>query len=138
MKKEGLEMQEELFIAINNLLEHIKVVEEDVMGMTKESYLTISKVFNENKIDLPDEAVETLQYQDIISQQLSASIEAIESVQKNIEFFTHASKEDSDTLQKSLDKLSGKLDKAIEMAQKKREAFSGRVGHEDTENIEFF
>lgn len=131
-------MQEDLFIAINNLLEHIKSVEQDVMDMTKTSYLSMTKAINEAKVVLPDEALETLQYQDIISQQLSATIEAINSVQKSISFFTHASKEDSDILQKSLDKLSGKLDKAIATAQQKRDAFSGKTGHDNIEEIEFF
>lgn len=130
-------MQIELFESIKYLLDHIKEVEEDVKDMTKESYLVISKVFAEQK-DLPDEALETLQYQDIISQQLSATIEAIASVQENINFFLHSTKEDTMMMRNNLDRLGKKLGKATEDARKKRDAFKGKVGSDSEEEIEFF
>ena len=130
-------MQVELFESIKFLLDHIKEVEEDVKDMTKESYLTISKVFAEQK-DLPDEALETLQYQDIISQQLSATIEAIASVQKNINYFLHSTKEDTIMMRNNLDRLGKKLEKATDDARKKRDAFKGKVGSDSEDEIEFF
>ncbi len=131
-------MEVELFKSINDLLEHIKEVQEDVINMTKDSYMTFSEIFAQHQQSLPDRALETLQYQDIISQQLNATVDAIKSVQKNIDFFTHSSKEDSIMLQKNLKKLSKKLDEATEAARAKKDAFSGKVGHEDETDIEFF
>ncbi len=131
-------MQEELFSAINSLLEHIKEVEKDIIGMTKESYMTVSKIFAEHEKDLPDEALEALQLQDIISQQLNATVEAIESVQQNISFFIHSNKEDSEMVQENLGKLGNKLERALGKAREKRSAFSGKIGHNDQDNIEFF
>jgi len=130
-------MQIELFESIKFLLDHIKEVEEDVKDMTKESYLVISKVFSEQE-NLPDEALETLQYQDIISQQLSATIEAIGSVQENINYFLHSTKEDTHMMRSNLDRLSKKLKKATDEAHKKREAFKGKVGSDVEDEIEFF
>jgi len=130
-------MQVELFESIKFLLDHIKEVEEDVRDMTKESYLVISKVFAEQK-DLPDEALETLQYQDIISQQLSATIEAIISVEENINYFLHSTREDTTMMRNNLDRLGKKLEKATEDARNKRDAFKGKVGSDGEDDIEFF
>ena len=130
-------MQIELFESIKFLLDHIKEVEEDVRDMTKESYLVISKVFAEQK-DLPDEALETLQYQDIISQQLSATIEAITSVEENINYFLHSTREDTMMMRNNLDRLGKKLEKATEDARSKRDAFKGKVGSDGEDEIEFF
>jgi hypothetical protein len=130
-------MQIELFESIKFLLDHIKDVEEDIKSMTKESYMIFSKVFEEHP-DLPDEALETLQYQDIISQQLSATIDAIESVQDNLNYYLHSAKEDADMMHKNLKKLAGKLSKATDDARHKRAAFQGKRGTEGHEEIEFF
>ncbi len=130
-------MQIELFESIKFLLDHIKEVEEDVKSMTKESYMTISKVFSEHP-DLPDEALETLQYQDIISQQLSATVEAIDSVQENINYYLHSTKEDAAMMSRNLQKLSKKLCKATDDARQKRAAFKGKVGSDMFDDIEFF
>lgn len=132
-------MQEELFESIYQLLNHIKAVETDVVSMSKDSYLAMSNAFAQSDVTVPDSVMETMQYQDIISQQLSATVDAIESVQKNIEFFVHSSKEDSGMIRTNLVKLNKKLDKAITEAQSKREAFSGKLGHDDeSDEIEFF
>ena len=140
MKFEELKyMQEELFESIYDLLDHIKLVEEDVVKMTKESYMQMSEAFAAMGTPVPDPVLETMQYQDIISQQLSATVEAINSVQKNINFFVHSSKEDATMIRENLKKLNTKLDTAIESAQKKRDAFSGKLGHENEgDEIEFF
>lgn len=130
-------MQIELFESIKFLLNHIKEVEEDVKDMTKESFMVVSRVFAEQK-NLPDEALETLQYQDIISQQLSATIEAIGSVEENINYFLHSTKEDTVMMQDNLKRLGKKLAKATDDARSKREAFKGKVGSDSDDEIEFF
>lgn len=131
-------MNQDLFESISILLEHIKVVQTDVIGMTKDSYLTLSTIFAKFQDQLPDEALESLQYQDIVSQQLTAIVEAIDMVQKNIDYFTHSNKEDSKMVQENIEKLSSKLDETVEKARAKRDAFSGKVGHSESDDIEFF
>lgn len=131
-------MQIELFESIQFLLSHIKDVEQDVKEMTKESYLIVSKVF-ESHPNLPDEALEALQYQDIISQQLTATIDAISSVEENINYYLHSSREDSAMMRDNLKKLGDKLTVATEEARLKRDAFKGKTSAEYKEDeIEFF
>ena len=91
-----------------------------------------------NSIELDESAAQALQYQDIISQQLSASIEAINSVQQSINIFESAYESDEKIVNDSLEKLNVKLKSTLEMAKDRREAFSGKLGSSDQEEIEFF
>jgi hypothetical protein len=99
--------------------------------------MTISKVFSEHP-DLPDEALETLQYQDIISQQLSATIEAIVSVEENIKYYLHTTREDAKMMKNNLNRLGDKLARATEDARNKRDAFRGKTAGDGDDEIEFF
>lgn len=129
----------EMLNSIDQLLEHIKEVERDTIALSKESLLKLSNFLERNAIEIDDDVAEALQYQDIISQQLSATIEAIENVQQSITKFNHAHKEDEAIAVGSIDILQSKLSHALERAKEKRQAFSGNVTHEsDDEAIEFF
>lgn len=123
---------------VNELLEHVKLVESETIDLSRESMLRLNKFMEKNELELDDDAVEAMQYQDIISQQLSATIEAIESIQKNIMKFEHAFKEDENIVEESLDKLDAKFAQAIEHAREKRDRFSGKILHEEDDSIEFF
>ena len=125
--------------SINELLSHIKDVEEDTIEMSKDSMLILSKFIEKNNIELDVDAIKALQYQDIISQQLSATIEAIESIQKSILIFENAYDSDERIASNSIDKLHSKLAKTLQKARDKKEAFSGKLGHKDeSDEIEFF
>ena len=125
--------------SINELLAHIKEVEEDTIKMSQDSMLMLSGFIEKNSIELDDEAMKALQYQDIISQQLSATIEAIGSIQKSIEIFENAYDSDEKVASDSIDKLHSKLAKTLQKAKDRRDAFSGKLGHEnETDEIEFF
>lgn len=89
---------------------------------------------------IDDDVAEALQYQDIIAQQLSATIEAIEAVHKSLEVFEHAYSNDEKTAVESMEKLQNKLGTALSKAKEKRDAFSGHVHHDsdDEDAIEFF
>ena len=129
----------EMLNSINQLLEHIKNVEEEAIALSKESIMKFSNFLERNSIEIDDDVAEALQYQDIISQQLSATIEVIENVQQSIEKFNHAHKEDEAIAVGSIDMLQSKLSHALERAKDKRQAFSGNVAHKsDDEAIEFF
>lgn len=124
--------------SINELLTHLKEVEKDTIQMSQDSMMMLGEFIEKNNIELDDNAAKSLQYQDIISQQLTASIEAIESVQKSIDIFESAYKSDERIASDSLEKLNVKLTKTLETAKDRREAFSGKLGHDDQEEIEFF
>ena len=125
--------------SIKELLTHIKEVEEDTIKMSQDSMIMLSEFIEKNSIELDDTALQALQYQDIISQQLTATIEAIDSVQKSIDIFENAYDSDEKIASDSIDKLHSKLSKTLQVAKDRRDAFSGKLGHEDeTDEIEFF
>ena len=124
--------------SIKELLTHIKEVEQDAIKMSQDSMIMLGEFIEKNSIELDDNAAKSLQYQDIISQQLSASIEAIESVQESINVFEEAYKFDEKIASDSLEKLNVKLTNTLVAAKDRRDAFSGRLGHSDQEEIEFF
>ena len=126
---------------VNQLLEHIKEVEQQTMELTNKSQMSITSFIEKNGLQLDDETVEAMQYQDIISQQLSATIEAIENVQKGLLHFEHAFKEDEAIAVESLEKMNIKLNSALRQAKEKHTAFSGKIGQANDsgdDGIEFF
>ncbi len=128
-----------IFDSLNELLEHIKQVERDTITISKEAQMKLSSFIERNGIEVDDEAAEALQYQDIVSQQLSATIEAIELVQKNLQMFAHSFKEDEKIADDSVVKLRAKMQLVLEEAKAKKEAFSGHVKNKSDEyEIEFF
>jgi uncharacterized protein YukE len=128
-----------MFQTLNDLLEHIKQVELDSISLSKEAQMKISNFIERKGLDLDDEAVEAFQYQDIVSQQLSATIEAIEMVQKNLQEYAHSFAEDDKIADKSSEILDKKLDEVLVKAKAKREAFSGHLKSDNDEHeIEFF
>jgi len=128
-----------IFDSLNELLEHIKQVERDTITISKEAQMKLSSFIESNNIEIDDEAAEALQYQDIVSQQLSATIEAIELVQKNLQMFSDSFSEDEKIADDSITKLRKKMNAVLDEAKAKKEAFSGHVKNKSDEHeIEFF
>jgi len=128
-----------IFDSLNDLLEHIKQVEHDTIVISQEAQMKLSSFIEKNNIEIDDEAAEALQYQDIVSQQLSATIEAIEMVQKNLKMFAHTFKEDERIADDSVVKLRTKMTAVLQEAKAKKDAFSGHVKDKSDEHeIEFF
>jgi hypothetical protein len=127
-----------MLTSINELLTHIKEVEQDTIKMSQDSMIMLSSFIEKNSIELDENAVQSLQYQDIIAQQLTSSIEAIESVQQSIKIFENAYESDEKIVNESLEKLNAKLKSTLIIAQDRREAFSGKLGSNDQDEIEFF
>lgn len=124
---------------LNGLLEHVKSVERETIALTQEAQLRFVRFLDKNKLCADDETLEAMQYQDIIAQQLSATIEAIESAQEHMQYFMHAFSEDDAIAAQSIEKMHGKLTNALEKAKEKHSAFSGKVNREDDDDgIEFF
>ncbi|PHQ56401.1 MAG: hypothetical protein COA30_04520 [Sulfurimonas sp.] len=125
--------------SINQLLSHIKDVQVDVIDLSNESLMKMSNFMEKNNLEIDDEISTALQYQDIITQQLNASIETIESMKKSIDMFSHAYKNDAGLAEESISKLQAKLSVTLAEAKDKKSRFSGRFSASDAEDeIEFF
>lgn len=126
--------------SVEELLTHIKEVQIDSIKLSSESLLMISNFIEKNNLDIDDDVATALQYQDIISQQLTAIVEAIDSVQNNIDRFNHSHKTDEGLAVDSIKKLQEKLSMTIKDAKDKKNRFSGKSSNndEDFDEIEFF
>lgn len=126
--------------SVESLLNHIKAVQEDVIELSNDSFVKIGSYIEKNKLEVDDDIATAIQYQDIITQQLSATIEAIESVKANISRFTHAYENDENLVKESMNKLEDKLNAVLEDAKEKKSRFSGKTAKDNSEidEIEFF
>ncbi|MFA6136469.1 MAG: hypothetical protein WC667_00145 [Sulfurimonas sp.] len=126
--------------SVDELLSHIKDVQKDVINLSRESLMMISGFIEKNALEIDNDVATALQYQDIISQQLNATIEAIDSVQSSIYRFSHAYQTDENLVVESVKKLQDKLDAALAQAKDKKSRFSGKSADNNIESdeIEFF
>jgi len=126
--------------SVNSLLEHIVEVQKDVMHLSSESLLKMSAYIEKNNIEVDDDISSALQYQDIITQQLSATIEALDSMRSSMKVFSHAFSNDETLAKDSMAKLEDKLNKTLAQAKDKKSRFSGNIADGDASNdtIEFF
>ncbi len=122
---------------VDELLEHIKTVETETIELTRVAQVQVAAFIESKDLVLDDDTLEVMQYQDIISQQLSATIEAIESVQSGISEFEHSLTKEVST--QTLDAMSERLRRVIEHAKERYSAFSGKTADgSDDDGIEFF
>lgn len=125
--------------SVDNLLEHIQGVQEDVISLSNNSLLKMSSYIEVNNLDIDDDLSTALQYQDIITQQLTATIEAIESMRNSIKRFSHAFENDENLAQDSMKKLQDKLNTTLVEAKDKKNRFSGKTSQDEApDEIEFF
>ncbi len=125
--------------AVDELLQHIKEVQEDVIVLSTDSLLKMSSFIEKNSIEIDEELSTALQYQDIITQQLNASIEAINSMKGSLDRFNHAYASDENLANESMQKLQEKLSITLKEAKDKKSRFSGKTADDDlSETIEFF
>ncbi len=126
--------------AVDELLEHIQEVQTSVKSLSSDSLMNMNSFMQKNNLEIDDEIATAFQYQDIITQQLDASLEAIESMRKSIAVFSHAYKSDEALANGSLAKLQEKLQSTLKEAKEKKERFSGNASGDISENdeIEFF
>ena len=126
--------------SVDELLEHIKDVQSSVKLLSNDSLMSMSSFMQKNNLEIDDDIATAFQYQDIITQQLDASLEAIDSMRQSIAIFSHAFKSDEDLANGSLLKLQAKLNNALKEAKEKKERFSGKSDGNVSQNdeIEFF
>ena len=117
--------------AVNELLEHMQNVQVDVIKLSSDSLSNMSSFIEKNGLEVDEEILTSFQYQDIITQQLTANIETMQSIQKSILSFE--TNQDTQILQEKLDLL-------LQDAKEKKERFSGKTVEQDVsaETIEFF
>ena len=126
--------------SLDELLEHIKEVQLDVISLSNDSLLKMSNFIEKNSLEIDEDISTALQYQDIITQQLNASIEAIDSMKTSINRFNHAFESDESLASESLSKLQIKLTQTLQDAKDKKSRFSGKTSEHEapTDEIEFF
>ena len=125
--------------SIDELLTHIKEVQLDVIELSNESLMKMSSFMEKNGLEIDDDISTALQYQDIITQQLNATIDAIESMQKSLDIFSHAYKSDEGLANESITKLKEKLNLTLQEAKDKKSRFSGKFAESSVDDeIEFF
>jgi len=125
--------------AVDELLDHIKDVQLDVIELSNDSLLKMSSYIEKNSLEIDEDISTSLQYQDIITQQLNASIEAIDSMKTSINRFNHAFESDENLANESLGKLQAKLRQTLQEAKDKKDRFSGKFADEHADDeIEFF
>ena len=126
--------------SVDELLEHIEDVQKNIKELSSDSLMKMSAYMEKNNFEIDDDIASSFQYQDIITQQLDASIEAINSMRSSMAVFSHAFKSDEDLANGSLQKLQDKLNLALREAKEKKERFSGKFAQamDENEEIEFF
>ena len=126
--------------SVDNLLEHIHEVQGDVIELSNDSLLKMSNYIEKNQLEVDDDISTALQYQDIITQQLSATIDAIDSMRNSIYRFKHAFEQDESIARNSMNKLEDKLNLTLNEAKEKKNRFSGKTSDnvEEFDEIEFF
>jgi len=125
--------------SVEELLQHIKEVQLDVIDLSGDSLMKMSGFIEKNGLEVDDDISTALQYQDIITQQLNATIEAIDSMKKSIEIFSHAYKSDEGLANESIEKLKEKLSVTLQDAKDKKSRFSGKTADSSVDDeIEFF
>lgn len=131
--------QSNLLVSLCEILKHIREVEQDVAKYSAESTMKFSKFLEKSEQKADDDVVEALQYQDIISQQLSATSEAIDHILQNIEKYIHSMKSDTGMVSDNIIKLDAKMQKTLEDARLKKAAFSGKTSGDNADSeVEFF
>lgn len=120
---------------LDKLLEHVIEVESEMVALSAQAHSRISEWISASGREITDEVLEALQYQDILSQQLGATIDAIESVRKH---FLGACAQSGEGTGEAMESVDAKLLEILETAHSRHAAFGGRVHHDDGEGIEFF
>ena len=125
--------------SLDSLLAHFQEVQQDVSALSGESLLKMSSYIEKNNLEIDDDISSALQYQDIITQQLTATIEAIQSMREDITIYVKTEEDTQDSRQKSIEKLQEKLNITLAEAKDKKNRFSGQtLANEVCDEIEFF
>lgn len=126
----------EVIEPIVDILEHIKGVQEDMITLSVKANNAFFELIKGAGLDMDERATAAIQYQDIFSQQLSAVVEAINSV--TAQMATLTTMQDEALLERQVAELRQMLDESLEEARRKKKAFMGGAMSEETGVTEFF
>lgn len=124
-----------LMQTLEGLLEHIKQVESETMVLSREAQAQFNVLIEKAQVTPDDATLEAMQSQDIVSQQLSATVEAIASATACLHECAGIM-ECRDTA--VLMRCEEALEAALETARQKHLAFAGKTHGDDDAGIEFF
>jgi len=128
-----------LFNSIDELLNHISVVEQDVGTFTYDAFMVVQKYISDNNLEVSDELALALQSQDVIAQQLSATMDAINGFRDGISHFEAYLATDIEKVKHDIDEITKKFDDATAKAVERREAYMGRMQNKNEDDeVEFF
>lgn len=135
----GFSKTQEVLSSIVEILKHIENVQKNVQELSERSVVSFHTFIEKNNLIADEKTLEGFQYQDIITQQLSAVSEAIVAIEKNITFYLHVVTHDQNMVEECNDKLAISLIESLETAKEKQEAFSGNaINPNHGESVEFF
>lgn len=135
----GLNKTEDVLSSIVEILKHIDSVQQEILVLSERSVISFHSFLEDNKLQPDEKTLQGFQYHDIISQQIYAVNEAVNMIEQNINIYLHAIREDQSMLGQSIDKLSSRLMKSLQIAREKQEAFSGNaIDDKRGEEIQFF
>jgi hypothetical protein len=118
---------EDILSSIADILRHINDVQKDVKELSERSSVQFFNLMESSGKEIDEETAKAFQYQDIISQQLDAVCEAIDSIEQNISSYISSISEENNTLSHSIEQLSETLNNSLEKAKNKKVAFMGNA-----------
>jgi hypothetical protein len=132
---------EEILSSVLAIMGHIKEVQQEIVVLSQQSSDSFLSYIQQKDETLSAYVMGGMQLQDIINQQLTAVVEAIDSIEKSVSIHLRAVKEDNMILNESFAKLHNKMLLSLSEAKKKQEAFIGHAHHhidERHDDLEFF
>ncbi len=127
-----------MFSSMSHLLEHIQEIEKEIIELSEKSTLVFGELIEKNSIEVDEQVTQVLQRQDMISQQLNATVDAIEEAKRSIQKCQVGIQNDAQSVQRELEELDRALQNILVNAKEKKEAYSGYFHSQNDNEIEFF
>ncbi len=127
-----------MFSSISHLLEHIQEIEKEIIELSEKSTMVFSELIEQNSIEIDEQITQALQRQDMISQQLNATVDAIEEAKRSMQKCQEGMQNDALSVERELEELDRALQNILVNAKEKKEAYSGHFHSQDDNEIEFF
>jgi len=121
-----MSMNKEILKTLQGALEHIKDVQSNITKLNHDSMSLLNEAIFDADVEISENGFVALQHQDILTQQLNATSELMEMIDKHI---NESSEED----------LAKNIASSLEVAKAKKDAFSGNAFEEKHEDhVELF
>ncbi len=127
-----------MFSSMSHLLEHIQEIEKEIIELSEKSTMVFSELIEQNSIEIDEQITQALQRQDMISQQLNATVDAIEEAKRSMQKCQEGMQNDALSVERELEELDRALQNILANAKEKKEAYSGHFHSQNDNEIEFF